>query len=396
VSALPPAPAEARLVVQTGATALTAALFATAFAYGAVLAGLIVAATSTGADPSERFIYLVPIVFAGVAIGSNVWAWRARASDVFLSEAGLRLEGGRWSGRAWTWAEVDVDRTRLVTDFNASVTTNGHRTYRRAFVLGLTNGEEVELASSFDDAEHASLEALLVAVQARLAPAPVAAPVEGLLGCGSCGAPVAPQPAETSPCWSCGAAVPTPAALADKVRAAQRVAAGRGAAEARIRSWLEQPPAAAVNRWLAAVFMVRYGLPLLLCLGSGQWAAILLGAWTIGRVCWLTIIDRFAYRSLSLDWAARPAAAPGAPPRCRACAAPIAPRAGDVIARCAACDADNVLGVDLARAEAEVQVARVDIEQFIAAQAERRGWPRVQVGLGALATAVAFVWGALA
>ena len=50
--------------------------------------------------------------------------------------------------------------------------------------------------------------------------------------------------------------------------------------------------------------------------------------------------------------------------------------------------------VDLARAEAEVQVVRVDIEQFIAAQAERRVWPRVQVALGGLATAATFLWGA--
>lgn len=386
-----------RLVLQTGATALTAALFATAFAYGAVFAALIVFATVFIADapPQQRLLVLVPIAFTGVAVFSLRWAWRSRASDVFVDDEGIRVEGGPDGDRRWPWAAIDVDRSRLVEDPNARVTINGHDTYRRAFVLGLRDGTEAEIGSSYDDVEQASFEALLATLRARTAPPPEApTAVDGLVRCASCGAPAAPR-VEAAACWRCGSPVETPPRLRDKVAAATALADGRRAAEARVRAWLEQPAAADVNRWLAAVFAVRYGLPLLLCLGPSQWMAILVGAWTIGKIAWLRITDRFAYRSLVLDWAARPAVAPGGPPACRGCGAPLAPRGDDVITRCASCDADNVLGVDLARAAATVAVARVDIERFIADQAERRSWPRLQVLGGLIATVALSLWAAI-
>lgn len=390
--------ADVRIVLQTGATALTAALFATAFTYGAVFAGLVVGVV--GSSPEEGPVHrlmlpMVPVVFVGVAIGMHVWTWRSRASDVWLTDAGLRVEGGRWSGGAWRWSEIDVDQSRIVFDPNARVTINGHDTYRRGLVLALLDGREVELGSSFDDDEQASFERLLLTIRSRVSAPPVAPAPVGVLACPACGAPVAPRSEAMSACWRCDTAVPTPEGLRARVAAGEALARRRGAVEASVRAWLAQPPAGLVNRWLAAVFAVRYGLPLLLCLGSSQWMAILAGAWTLGKVASLRIVDRFAYRSLMLDWAARAPQAVGAPSGCRVCGSPLSPGAGEVLTRCPACEADNVLGLDVAASAAVLSDARREIEVFIAEQADRRQGPWWAVVGGAALTVGLALWATL-
>jgi len=96
---------------------------------------------------------------------------------------------------------------------------------------------------------------------------------------------------------------------------------------------------------------------------------------------------------VGVAFAARPPSAPGAPPNCRQCGAPLSLRPDDILVRCIYCQAESIVSLDqlaMQNLQARVGAARTSLSQAMAALAIRARVAKVEtvgrtlIGLGFL------------
>lgn len=191
-----------------------------------------------------------------------------------------------------------------------------------------------------------------------------------------------------------------PAALTEKVRAAQVVARRPARVVAAV---LRQPRAGFVGALYggAALFMLTAWPLALFVLGRNllrdtlDWAgagflglflvACLLGFFGVIRGL---LVDRQALRVLLVQFAARAPAAKGQPPTCRQCDAPLPESDTRALVTCAYCAAPNVLAVDFTSLAKEVEAERQSLERALARRTRERWRWRAATFAGVVLIAV--------
>lgn len=400
-----------RLPLQVGTTASWSLLRA---GLGLVPGAVLLAVTPSlhrGGDALGTLAAAVAGAFLSLYGLQHVFrAWRARPGDAVLDEQGVRFEGGRLSGVALAWTDLDpagcaVEDTR---DFRLSITrvlehaafwlmssllSNGpelapeERFPPRRLRLRAKDGREWEAAYAEKAGEQQSLDALWGSIRARLGveskPAPASTP--GILVCASCRAPLVPEDAPQATCRFCGATTPLSSELREKVKAQQALAAAHTASSRLVDSLLVQPGAGRAARWLAfaAVGIVAgwsASLAPLFVAGLGNngvfevgvaLVAGMLVAVALVSFSKLGLVDRRALRLLTTSFGARAPADPRGAPECRRCHAPL-PATDRTVAGCAYCGADNVLGVDLRADVAPAKAHQQSLQQLFASKQRQR------------------------
>jgi hypothetical protein len=387
---------ELRVVLQTGASAGFARIFAVAFTFGSLGAALLIALlTCSGSiEPPLRYVFpLTPVGFVVVSVIAHWVVWRTRATDVLLGPAGLRFEGGPLAGQRIAWADLDVDRCRIETDDTVSVRTNDRTTYLQRLVLS-RGGEAVVAATSTDDDEQASLAALLEILRSKQEIIADVGPAE-VVRCTACGSAASPADRAEVACWRCGASVPMPGAVRKRLHDAANVDHLRDGVAPRIRALVDQPRARAANAWFLASMLVWYVVPLLMCLASQVWASWGLLAFAVLEMSDLQVARRHAFHRLAVVFAARPGETPGAPLRCRSCAGPL-PSSDKLIVQCPWCAADNVRQMVFERPASVWARADQDLNTFADEQRKRTAWPRFAVAASMVAAVGWATWSLLA
>jgi hypothetical protein len=293
----------------------------------------------------------------GHALRTLAAAYRRRPSDMLLDHEIVQVDGGRHHRFELGWGDVDPDTWSLEL-------VKG--TYR----LRTGSGSEHDLvfAETHDAEERRSLADLLETLQtiARtktgVAAERAAAP-SGVLCCGRCGAPVAPEDVAAVACDYCAVACEIPGALRVRIREGRAQAKLRSASVAIVARLLDQPGAPIAARLLLLAAMAMLGAWLV---GFGGmlvhlWNGVLDGkkvfvllafpmALILALFCGLRAL--FANRSaLSLvAFHLGAGATAGGRPACRRCAGPLAaPHERSPIVSCAYCGTENVLGLELVR-----------------------------------------------
>ena len=134
----------------------------------------------------------------------------------------------------------------------------------------------------------------------------------------------------------------------------------------------------------------RGALPLLL--GLCVWLPLIPAQALAASVSMKSILVSGAAQ-LGVAFAASPPSAPGAPPNCRQCGAPLSIRPEDILVRCIYCQAESIVNLDqlaMHNLQARVGAARASLAQAMAALTTRAGIVRVEtvgrtlVGVGFL------------
>jgi len=397
------------LPLQVGTSSLLGFAHASAaFVPGFLLIGSIALPAMLAPWDDAAAIYphlIMPYVFAfGFGGGMIAYARKhirlalsERPSDILIGEGGIRIEGGRMNGFRATWADIEVvkivarhEKLEIVEGDEEKGQDNFWR-----LLLELRDGSVVQLGSAEDPRERDSLEALRDSIRASIwrstAPAEAQkAEPRAPLQCRGCGAPVVPAETETVRCPYCG----TDARIPDDVRARIRAAHSRDEnqrkSEKLIQKLVNQPGALrtsffvflaaipSICAWPAALVgcVILYALCFL-----RVWNGLLIAIATFGIIAALyylvrgQLTDRQALRLLTLGFAARAPKVAGGAHRCRKCNGPLAPPPGSVLAHCAYCGVENILGLD-ARGEAkqsETQASSLD-EALYRRTLERQRW----------------------
>lgn len=371
-----------KLPLQTGATALSRVVLGTiTLVIGLGLFGEWTRAGDETLVFSFFYVYFLPII----AVILRAMLGSERASDVRLLPEEMQVDGGPHHGVRVRWpmiAEVSVRRGRLHLD--------------------LGDGVKLDLAHANNEIERGSLDALgdvlrsqrrrAASGSARSAPAP---PVPSLVTCPSCGAPAAIADAAEVSCDACGADVPIPPAVRARFAAARGREASRAATLRAVAALFHQPSSQRVNGLLAALSVLGLGwLPIAAgSTGFGPTVMVSLALFIAGALALRVVIaNRRALSVVCLGFAARP---DGHGPACRSCGAPL-PRSAvsEVVATCAYCDAQNVVGAPAAAGGGTATDAdRLDRALAARDRSVRAAVVAAVVGLGLVGIALA---GALA
>ena len=205
------------------------------------------------------------------------------------------------------------------------------------------------------------------------------------LQCVSCNAPLVVVDAPSLVCHFCGATNVMPPAYREELRltrdldSATRQAAEqwRRLAQIKVRRW-----------WLICAAITPFGL-----LSGGLMVVLIAGLlqavsgqtipWLLLYV-WLPLIPaqliaaNVAMRNVLVSgaanigaaFAAQPPSAPGAPPNCRQCGAPLSVQPDDVVVRCIYCEAESIVQLDqvaMNALRARVAAARTSLAQAMSA-----------------------------
>jgi len=400
---------ELRLPLQVGTSSLLGFAHASAaFLPGFFLIGSIAIPAMVAPWDDALAVYphlIMPYVFAfSFGLGMIAYsrkhfrlAFSERPSDILLGPNGFRIEGGPRNGFQARWA--DIEAVKVVGRHEKLEILEGDDDKKKEnfwrLLVELRDGDTVQLGSAEDPKERESLEALRDSIRASIkrsaAPAEAAkAEPKAPLQCHGCGAPIVPAETETVPCKYCG----TQARIPDDVRARIHAASSRDAnqkkSEKLVEKLVNQPGALRTSFFvfLAAIpSMLAWPAALLGCAVLYAlcylrfWNGLLLAIATIGVIAALyylvrgQLTDRQALRLLTLGFAARAPKVAGGAHHCRKCNGPLAPPPGSVLAHCAYCGVENVLGLD-ARGEAkesEKQASSLD-EALFRRQSERARW----------------------
>ena len=213
-----------------------------------------------------------------------------------------------------------------------------------------------------------------------------------VLRCSGCGAPLALGDADSVTCPSCKASTAVPEAYRELHRARLADAALRGQAE-RVLSALDRPPSLVVKLLARVldqqmfVFLLVFGVPMgLIAIGIGLRASTWLAphlhvkpddvpfAYTVAAAFGALFVMTFVPRVLGVyanrraadrsrllrALRAHPPTVPGGPATCRACGAPLAVAADEIVATCSYCRAENAVKIETPLVEAtSVQVANL-------------------------------------
>jgi hypothetical protein len=352
-----------RLPVQVGTTCLRNATWAAATLVPGLM--LLSVAVEMGLGQRDTSSMVVGVVFGLLLFGWGLlcvsWAWQTRPSDVELSQDGLRIDGGPHHGLRLAWSEIDVPRCKL----------EAHRLSKGDvgwwdLKLATLAGREIMLAESEQRDESRSLHVLLESIRSvtgHQTAHPARPPTSvDVLRCGRCGAPAVPVDSDSTLCRYCGSSISVPAALRQKMAMQHALASKTANVESRLRTLLAQPGAAVAGRRIVlalATSMVAWilvivwqGVPglagtvMTAMFDEGAIGALLVIA--IGCVARAGLARRGALQLIATRFGARAPVNPGDPSLCRNCYAPLPmPSEDRLIAPCAYCATENVLGIDL-------------------------------------------------
>ncbi|HEY6046183.1 MAG TPA: hypothetical protein VIU65_06225 [Pyrinomonadaceae bacterium] len=229
------------------------------------------------------------------------------------------------------------------------------------------------------------------------------------LQCVFCNAPLPIVDSSSAACAFCGTSNPIPQQYRDELRLTRELDdATRNAA----REWsrLNQisfprwwfvcsnfAPFLLISSGLAAVLVVGLvgaaspsALPMLS--GVGIWLP-LIPLQAVAAIVGIRMILVSGTASVGAAFAAAPPTAPGAPPSCRLCGAPLTVNEGDILVRCIYCKAESIICLDqssMRDLQVRVGSARSSLAQAMAALAAKARIITLQIRGRALIT-VAFV-----
>lgn len=407
--ASPAGPAQpVRMPLSVGSTSLLSGALAAVF-FGLATA-LAVAVLLLALQPRSDLALVGLVGCAGAALGCALVAavqarnaLTTRPSDLVLDQSGVRVSGGPLHGFSMPWAEL-APPGAVVEESGAGSEPVWH------FALTHGTAGALHLAVVTDPGDARSVKAARASVEAvvtgRRALEDRPAVARETLACPACGAGVAPGDEDAVPCAHCGAAVPIAAPLRELVRAAMALDASRDLARDRVRRLHAQPDARAVERALGVALGVA-ALGFLATWGTLAWSALQSPSWRplftffllapfalvglLAALARVALANRAALRVLALAYGALAPERPGEPQRCRRCHGPLRTATPGALERCVYCEADNVMGLDVAgaaRASAEGDEAlEVTLAQL---GHERRRW--VGVALGVLALTALWGW----
>jgi hypothetical protein len=225
------------------------------------------------------------------------------------------------------------------------------------------------------------------------------------LQCVSCNAPVAVVDHSSTACIFCGTSNPIPQQYRDELRLTRELdEATRNAA----REWSRLNQIRMPRWWFicaacAPFILISGGLAACLIAGIGgvsSWNAVPLmtgaGIWlpliplqTTAAIVGIKMILVSGAASVGAAFAASPPSAPGAPPGCRLCGAPLTVREDDLVVRCIYCKAESIIYLDqssLSDLQARIGSARSSLAQAMAALAKKARIIRFQIRGRALIT----------
>ena len=348
----------------------------------------------------EWTVYPIGVLWAVwlfAIVGGLIDGWRRRASDLHLGRDALLVHAGPLHRTRIAFRDIEAARFRLETAEEKGIGDDRASFYLDDELACVCRDEEEErsLAALTD-----TLHALGAQARGERRPRTIERP-PGVITCGACMAPVAPSADEEVACGHCRAPVRMPAAAREQMAAEIAVSGARDRTERLLRRLLRQPGARRTNLLLAvAIPPLLLGWPLAAILFDEMYQARHRFAWHHGvslfvaalsftyGLSWLVraqVVGRAAVRLVATRFAAVPPEAPGEPPCCRECGAPLPTRGPEqLVAVCAYCRAENVLGTNL------LPVARVEGGQArdLAAELDARLAQRRRYRLVSLASLV--------
>lgn len=395
-----------RLPLSTGASALQ--FFSVS--YGAVQ--IVVFGGLFFLSVMPDWLGVIVGVLAGVWVlatfGAFVEGWKRRASDLVLAAAACEIRGGPLHGTQHRFADLSPGFCELQqhTPGSSDEIIEARLTLR-------IQGETA--AISHEPSEDRSLQSIAQTLQglaqhrgADTAAAPTGKPRLAVVHCPGCGAAVPPRLVGRCPYCDQPLVLPEPVRAQLQAQAAHDV--DRRACEGLLRRVLRQPPALQINATLllllpplllgwpvaGAIFDEFYqGRQLLRPYhGVALALAALCSNLALQFLLRAQVAARSAVRVIATHFAAQPPSRPGAPPDCRACAAPLPVEPGQLLVLCGYCQAENVTGLNLvpvaaAQAEQLGELSRVLRERL--ATRRRYRWLSL-VALALLGAAALALW----
>jgi hypothetical protein len=229
------------------------------------------------------------------------------------------------------------------------------------------------------------------------------------LQCVSCNAPLAVVDTPSAACAFCGITNPIPQQYRDELRLTRELDdATRNAArewsrlnQVRLPRWwficAACAPFILMSGGLALVLVAglvrtisRSALPLMS--GVGIWLP-LIPVQAIAAIVGIKMILVSGAASVGAAFAAAPPSAPGAPPNCRLCGAPLTVNEGDILVRCMYCKAESIVYLDqssMRDLQMRVVSARSSLAQVMAALAIKARITRIEIR-GRVLIVVAFL-----
>jgi hypothetical protein len=215
------------------------------------------------------------------------------------------------------------------------------------------------------------------------------------LQCVSCNSPLPVVDSPSAACAFCGTSNPIPRQYRDELRLTCELDdATRNAA----REWsrLNQisfprwwfvctafAPFTLMTSGLAAILIAgliwkasRSALPLVS--GVGIWLP-LIPVQALAAIVGIKMILVSGAASVGAAFAAAPPSAPGAPPSCRLCGAPLTVGEDDLVVRCIYCKAESIIYLDLRNLQVRVDSARLSLAQAMAALTAKARIIRLQI-----------------
>lgn len=208
------------------------------------------------------------------------------------------------------------------------------------------------------------------------------------LQCVNCNAPLVVVDAPSLVCPFCGATNVMPQIYREELRLARDLDSATREAAAR---WLQLAHVKVSRWWLISAAIAPFILltasltivliaALLQVVNGDALPGLLLWIWPIlipaqllaANVAMKNVLVSGA-TNVGAAFAAKPASAPGAPPNCRQCGAPLSVRPDDVVVRCIYCEAESIVQLDQSGMESlrtRVATAQTSLSQAMSALAQ--------------------------
>lgn len=394
-----------RVPLQVGTSSLSSLVFTAAyFAPGSILLGVplsvIIWAGITDGGDAIGYILMPGLIVCGLAWKYLLRSFRQRPSDLVFDPTGFTIEGGPLDRTHVGWEQI----TRVVMERPPKKKEREEDDSDLSQLCVYTGETRLQLAASDRPSEQQSLQELARTLEAGRTKyeEPGQERPLALLLCPHCGAAVSPVDAAQVTCAHCQREVPVPEAVRTQLRDAAAVA---GRPDVAVGKLLDQPGAQFLTTLLgaSALFMLS-AWPVAMGLATLSYLDHALSVQSVGFLLLFVVasvvgffglirgrlVDRRALRLVALDFGAIAPAAPGEPSLCRRCRAALAPQGESIVARCAYCQSENILGIDLRR---DATVARKEsrslADALLQRTKERRRWRGVSfVGLAFLGLAV--------
>lgn len=368
-----------RLPLQTGTSALRHLLAGSLTFVPGYLLVLSIAATAFVWPEilgPGAYVGVAAIALIGFGTRSLRHAIRDRPTDLLVSAAGARVEGGPhafYYGMTTSWNDLAQDKWHVRAAKDCSELVTG------------TGDSEMVLAHATDAGEAFSLQEIADLIHATAQERTQAQKDSGerRFCCPACGAPLNPDDADTVTCAYCQHPVPVPAELRQRVRAARQLQASARVTPQLIQRFMTQPNARRVNAIgsVAALAML------------GAWpGAAAAGAWlyhvdrlTVDAVVGLIILapasivllyavasaaitNRCALQLVTMRLSARSGSS--GRPECRVCGATLPTE--NAVVTCPFCGTANILGIDLRRSARDALGDEEELRFTLELNANRR------------------------